>query len=86
MEKLIIEGKNNYGKPKQEYADKLAVMTEQELFKSTEQMIWLAAYASNNPRSDYHWQCDACHSECVRRNNVELYSAAHKAAMKSAGY
>lgn len=85
MDKVIIEGKDNSGKPKQDYADRLAEMTEPELLKATEKAIWLSAYANNNPRSDYHWYCDVCYSECNRRGNIDLYRTAHKAAMKSAG-
>ena len=29
--------------------------------EETERMIWLSAFANNNPRSDYHWRCDACY-------------------------
>ena len=35
--------------------------------------MWLSAYAANNPRSDYHWQCDACYDEAIRRGDEGLY-------------
>jgi hypothetical protein len=76
-------GKDNYGKPKQEYLIKLAAQTDEQLYDSSKQMIWLSAYANNNPRSDYHWQCDACYDECVKRGKVEIYERAHKANMDS---
>lgn len=77
MDKLILEGRGNSGL-KQDYADKIAKMTDEELSKEMESKIWLSAYASNNPRSDYHWQCDATWAEGNRRNKSDLYIAAHK--------
>lgn len=78
-EKLIIEGLDNSGKPRQPYADKLSKMEEPELFKETKDKIWLSAYASNNSRSDYHWQCDATYDEWYRRGRGERYDEAWKA-------
>jgi hypothetical protein len=81
MEKLTIEGKDNYGKPRQDFANKLVAADEAGYLKIAEQSIWLSAYANNNPRSDYHWQADACADEARRRGNPELYNRAwHKAA------
>jgi len=71
-------GNDNYGKPKISYLLKLISMTNEELRKACETDIWLSAYASNNPRSDYHWMCDACYDECQRRGKSEIYSDAHK--------
>lgn len=42
--------------------------------------IWLSAYANNNPRSDYHWQADACYDEAARRGKPELYVQAYEKA------
>lgn len=81
MEKYA--GKDNYGKSKQEYFDRLAAQNDKELFESCKQMIWLSAYASNNPRSDYHWQCDACYDECEKRGKQDIYNRAHKYNMES---
>ncbi len=72
------EGKDNYGNPKQEYLDELLIMDNKKLRDTCEEMIWLSAYANNNPRSDYHWQCDACYDEATRRGKPEIYSQAHK--------
>lgn len=47
------------------------------------EMIWLSAYASNNPRSDYHWQCDACYDECKKRGKEDIYNRAHKANVEA---
>lgn len=76
------EGKDNYGQPKSIFLDKLAKATEEELFKLCQDFIWLSAYTSNNPRSDYHWQCDACYDECYRRDKLDIYSRAHKKVSK----
>ena len=73
-------GKDNYGKPKSDYVESLAKMTDEALLKETEHKIWLSAYAHNNPRSDYHWHCDACYDECGSRQKPEIYSRAHKKA------
>jgi hypothetical protein len=80
---MLLDGKDNYGKPKQDYADKLAEMGETAFLMAAEQAIWLSAYASNNLRSDYHWHADACYDEAVRRGRPELYSQAHIAASSS---
>ena len=72
--------KSNYGKPKWDYVRELQAMTDEKLKEATQQMIWLSAYASNNYKSDYHWQCDQCYDECQRRNKPEIYRQAHKLA------
>lgn len=69
--------KDNYGKPKSEYINSLQAQTDEELYKICENMIWLSAYASNNPRSDYHWQVDACYDECKRRERIDIYQKAY---------
>jgi hypothetical protein len=74
---------NSHG-TKSAWQEKLAAMTDKELFKHCEEFIWLSAYASNNPHSDYHFLCDAGYEECARRGNVEIYSRAHKQASGSA--
>lgn len=84
MDKLIIEGRDNYNKPRQAFADKIATLDETEFVKQAEQKIWLSAYANNNPRSDYHWHADACYDEAKRRGKPELYKAAYQRAVRSA--
>ena len=69
---------DNYGNPKTEYLDKLKAMGDKQLKDACEQMIWLSAYANNNPRSDYHWQCDACYDECASRDKKHIYESAYK--------
>lgn len=78
MEKY--EGRDNYGKPKSKYLERLAAMNDEQLSKETEQAIWLSAYADNNPRSDYHWHADACYDECKRREEPDLYKKAWERA------
>lgn len=75
-------GKDNNGKPKSEYLDKLMAMADDDLFKETKDKIWLSAYANNNPRSDYHWQCDATYDEWQRRGSLHRYSEAHTQVVK----
>lgn len=65
---------------KSEYTAKLIGLTDLDLFKEAEQMIWLSAFANNNPRSAYHWRCDACYDECQRRGRPHIYSRAHQKA------
>lgn len=72
------KGNDNYGKPKIEYLQKIIAMDENQLQKETEQAIWLSAYANNNGRSDYHWQCDACYD--VSKKFGDLYTRAYNAA------
>lgn len=70
-------GKDNYGRPKIDYLKKLVLMTDKELQDESENKIFLSAYASNNPRSDYHWHCDACYDECKRRKKDFIYKNAY---------
>lgn len=77
MEAVQIEGKDNNGNPRQDYADCIAGMDDEKFFEECKLKIWLSAYAGNNPRSDYHWHADACHDEAKRRGNPMLYADAH---------
>jgi len=77
---LKLSGVGNF-KPRQEFADKLAGLSDEEFLIECEHLIWLSAYAANNPISDYHWQCDACYHEAQRRGKAELYDKAwHQAS------
>lgn len=69
----------------QDYDARLAAMTEEQLEDECASKIWLSAYARNNPRSAYHWQCDACFSECSRRGRADIYSDVHARLAKAAG-
>lgn len=69
---------DNYGKPRADYAKRLGSMTDDQLRDACNQMIWLSAYASNNPRSDYHWKCTSCFTECENRGKANIYAEEHK--------
>jgi hypothetical protein len=79
-DRLILSGKSNYEHPAQEYADKLAAADDEEYLGIAQQAIWLAAYAANNPTSDYHWQADACYCDAQRRGSTDLYQKAYERA------
>ena len=80
MDAITLEGLSNYGKPRQDFADKIAALDDEAFVKEAEQKIWLSAYADNNPRSDYHWQADACYDEAQRRQKPDLYKRAYEHA------
>lgn len=84
MTMRTYEGKDNYGKPKSEYLALIAAEDDAALGKRAERMIWLSAYANNNPRSDYHWQVDAIYDECQRREKPEIYQRAFDKAVRTA--
>jgi hypothetical protein len=69
-----------------EYTVKLSGMTDDELVKEAEQMVWLSAYAANNPRSAYHWKCDQTYDEAKRREKPWLYQKGWNNAYESAGH
>lgn len=52
-------------------------MHDEHLYEETKRMIWLSAYANNNPRSCYHWMCDATYDEWKKRNKIDQYKKAH---------
>ena len=74
----------NPGRPKSEYLDRLAAMSDEELYEETKDKIWFSAWANNNPRSDYHWQCDATYDEWVHRGKVDQYQRAWEYVAKDA--
>jgi hypothetical protein len=85
MPKDIYRGNDNQGKPRLAYALRIWWMTDAELLTETEHKIWLSAFASNNPRSDYHWHVDMCWDEWTRRDKIDKYSEAYDNACKSTG-
>ena len=76
------KGNDNNGKPKSEYLEKLSSMTDEELLKECENKIWFSTYANNNPRSDFHWQADACWDECEKRKKPNIYKQAYDTIQK----
>lgn len=79
-------GIDNYGKPKSEYISTLPAMTDDELVKAASDKCWLSAFASNNPRSDYHWQVDAIYDEAKARGKMWLYQRGWNQAYALAGH
>lgn len=73
---------DNAPEKKEAYKTKLKEMDDDLLFKEAKDMIWFSAYASNNSISCFHWQCDYCYAECVRRGKETIYSNAHDALSK----
>ena len=72
--------RDNDGNLMTDYLQKIINMEDAKLEDEAGHMIWLSAYAANNPKSDYHYQCDACYDECERRGKPEIYNRAHKNA------
>lgn len=62
------------------FAGKLPEASDEMFLTLTERMIWLSAYAANNPKSAYHAMADLCHDEAARRGKPELYTQAHEQA------
>ncbi|WP_247997028.1 hypothetical protein [Brucella tritici] len=69
-----------------DYVGKLSRLSDAELVEETEQKVWLSGFAANNPRSAYHWQCDACYDEAKRRGKMWLYQQGWNKAYVSAGH
>lgn len=74
---VLLDGTDNYGKPRQVFVDRVISLTDDQFVEETARIIWSASYAANNPNSDYHWQVVACHAEAERRGKPELYSTAY---------
>ena len=66
------------------FDDKLRACSDEQLAEYCDRYIWLAAYAHNNPHSAYHWMCDACYDEAVRRDRVDIYTKEHKRLVREA--
>lgn len=72
------QGNDNYGRPKADYLTKIAAMSDEDLYSECYSMIYQAARCNNNPRADWHWMCDACYDESMRRTDTKIYDRAHK--------
>ncbi len=79
------EGKDNTKNPKYNYIKKLIGMSDEELAKECERKIWFSNYAKENPKADYHYQHDACQTECKRRSKEEIYNKAQRVVSFKAG-
>lgn len=71
-----LQGKDNYGRPKADYLNKIAAMDDEALYRESYSMIYQSARSQNNPRADWHWMVDACYDESQRRDDKEIYSRA----------
>ena len=78
---VSVEGFDNSGKPRQQFADRIAVEDDATFSKTAENYIWLSTYAVSNPGSDYHWMDLACDQEAKRRGKPELYDKAYRKVM-----
>ncbi len=76
--KTRFGGKDNYGKLKSIYIDRILGMDDKALQKECEHTIWLSAFASNNHRSDYHWHVDVCYAVCSMNDKTDIYKQAYK--------
>lgn len=85
LDAVQIEGKCNYNKPRQAFADTIAGLNDADFVKRAETTIWLSVFANNNRRSDYHWQADVCSDEATRRGKPELYTQAYDQAVATCG-
>lgn len=79
-DRLTLPGLDNYKRPRQAFADKLAAMDDETFMREAASEIYMSAFANNNPRSDFHWRADACYDEARRRDDVSLYERAWKSA------
>ena len=68
------------------FRTELEAMNDDDLTGRVEHFVWLSAFASNNPRSDYHPKCDATYDECNRRKKPWLYQRGWNRAFASSGY
>jgi hypothetical protein len=84
-DRLLLSGRDNYGKPCQEWADKLAELDDSAFVEFAAEAVYWSAWASSNPHSDYHWQADACYMESKRRGDTSWYQAAYDRARRKAG-
>lgn len=68
------------------YRDSLKYLTDDDLVSAAENMVWLSAYAANNPHSKYHVQVDIISRECDNRGKPWLYQQGWNQAYESCGY
>ena len=70
-------GRDNYGRPKMDFVNRLRAMSDEDLFEETTKYIWMSGYANNNPRSDYHWMAGATYDEWGYRKKPGEYTRAY---------
>lgn len=81
--KIFRHNPDNEPAKMEAYRLALEAMTDADLSRETKDKIWLSAYASNNPISCYHWQCDYTYNEWSRRGLTDRYQQAHDAVPRS---
>jgi hypothetical protein len=84
-DRLLLSGTSNYNRPAQEWADKMAALSDEEFTGEAAEAIYWSAWADNNPTSDYHYQASVCYYEAQRRENPDLYQQAYDRAREHAG-
>ena len=69
-----------------EYKKKISEFSNVAFRVECNKKIWLSAYATNNLKSDYHWQCDLCYDESVRRDGADAttYTEEHSKLSEAA--
>lgn len=77
---------DNSGNPTSAYTAKIEAMDDDALVAEASDKCWLSAFASNNPRSDYHWQTGALYAEAAKRRKPWLYARGWNKAYRLAGY
>jgi len=72
---------------KAEYKILLAKMSERDLGQETQLMIYNSTLFSDC-KSDYHWKCDYCYDEWVKREgkSPKGYDRAYQSVAKSSGW
>ena len=69
-------GADRRGRPKQDYANRLADLEEASFYKECRTRIWLSAFSTCDRLSDHHWQVQACKSESMRRARPDIFDDA----------
>lgn len=79
-----LSNPDNSPAKQEEYCRKISEMDDAALLREVESKVWLSAFASNNPRSCYHWHADALYDEAERRQKPEIYKQGFERARASA--
>ena len=71
----------------QAYEEKINAMGDRQFVSECGSMIFMSAYAANNPRACWHWMVDACYACAVQRGgeHAPLYDLAYKQVASEQG-
>lgn len=83
--RLLLSGTSNYGRPAQEWADKVAALGDEEFVSEGAEAVYWSAWAESNSTSDYHYQATVFYYDAQRRGNPDLYQQAYDEARRQAG-